>query len=174
MELNRVCISLLWCDLSPHCQYFSRRKYKPSVWHLGSSLVHIFGGGIVGRLPRKPLRPLTVRLVHLFSFWSMSGLKCDAVICWLGGCQFGSVFVWWTDHDFWLLVGYGALTNSGLFINGASGCAGTIFFFFSFFCNVGTFCLNCCCPKTCSPLPESSAWMFQWRLSGDDSLTRDL
>lgn len=64
--------------------------------------------------------PLTGRVVHLFSFWSMSGLKRDAVNRRLGGCQLGSVFVWWTDHDFWLLVGYGALTNSGLFINGAS------------------------------------------------------
>ncbi len=30
--------------------------------------------------------------------------------------------------DFWLLVGYGALTNSGLFFNGASGRAGTFLF----------------------------------------------
>lgn len=84
-----------------------------------------FWGGIARLLSQKPLHPLTVRLVHLFSFWSMSGLKCDAVLGWLGGCQFGS------DHDFWLLVGYGALTNSGLFINGASGCAG-MFLFLSF------------------------------------------
>lgn len=52
----------------------------------------------------------------------MSGLKCDAVLGWLGGCQFGS------DHDFWLLVGYGALQT---LINGASGCAG-MFLFLSF------------------------------------------
>lgn len=109
-------------------------------------------GGLVGRLTQKALRPLTGRLVHLFSFWSMSGLKCDAVIRWLGGCQLGCVFVWWTDHDFWLLVGYGALTNSGLFINGASGCAG-MFFCLSFFLQYWSiFCLNCSCPKTHWPL----------------------
>lgn len=60
----------------------------------------------------------------------MSGLKCDAVPGWLGGCQFGS------DHDFWLLVGYvGALQT---LINGASGCAG-MFFFFCLFLSLSVF-----------------------------------
>lgn len=59
-------------------------------------------------------------------------LKSDWLARWLsvGVCLW---VVTWSQLG--LLVGYGALTNSGLFINGASGCAGM--FFFLCFCNTG-------------------------------------
>lgn len=94
---------VMW--LIPTCQYFSRRKY----W---------------------PLSDTKAQIMEMFLVRSCSALSPACGQSWdLWWRSVGCVFVRWTDHDFGLLVGYEAITNSGLLINGASGCAGISFRF---------------------------------------------
>lgn len=153
MELNRVCISLSWCDLSPHCQYFSRRKYKTSCLTFRLKSSSYFRGGIAG------LHPLTVRRVCLFLFRRESRLKRDAVVCLLVAIGLACLSLMNSSRllaSRWLR----GINKTGVFINGASGCAGM--FSVSFFFNIGAlfaffllfffflFCLNCSRPTSLS------------------------